>query len=624
MIKFYLILPRPLRLLIFAFWLINPYNIFSQENSESHPLDHALFVEELTNSENNAYQEVLKKYDAYIKEHPEDITARIEKCKFIQYAQYDEYEEYNPNQEYFDQTTSDLLKTYPNNPEVLIFHTTFSWGESLDQILSAAEEAITLKPNTWSNSQKSTIYHQISNRSFYNEDYQKARIYINKALNEKENQKRLFLKAKILAALDNKEDAAQALSKSIDSTNQVWELNQKANLFLKLEEYNNALLLFKQIQEKDSTYQNNSEMAKTLEGIQKFEAAREYLVKDTIREWGKEKSTLTLFLHDLKYQSGDRCIESYNAYREFGYSVDPLGIYRLQLFLANPLLPWKIRDILGILTLLIILIVIILLPSIWILPVYAIGHKWKIIQKFSHLKFTWGLKSFWWISIGYLIASFIAIMVEPEVIYSIFNWEQTTAEIIDEKLGKSMLIFIIVLSIFSFTSLSKKTMYQFLPNEWAIGKTILRPIGYFLIYKFVTGLYMRLGVSIFDVSINDLTTFSQVFLSSREDIQALIIYFGSTTGFLLIGILVPIYEELIFRGVILDSCRRYLTFNWANIFQAALFASIHDDLFLFPVFFAFGYIVGKMKYKSNSLLPGIIFHAINNMIAVMVMISRIG
>lgn len=624
MIKFLPLSSKANALYIVIVFLTIPSFLFSQKNTGNKNLEHQLFIEDLKNSESIAYNEIVKKYDDYLKLYPNDVSVQIEKCKFIQLAQYNEYDEINPNQASFDKLSKALFEKYPDHPKVLAFRVSLFWGEELEEVLTKCEKAIKSNPDSWDNSEKGKVYFRAASYNFNQDNFEEALGYINLALEADEDYGEEFLHAKILIELEYREEALSALEKTIDSTSTIWELNQKANLFLQLNDYENALSLYNKIHQKDSTYQNNAEIAKTLTGIKKYEAAREYLVKDTVKNWYKEKASLNLFLHDLEHQADSLCLQSYNAYRELGYSTDPLAIYRTKLFFAHPFLTWKGRDFIGLFTFLIVLIVLILIPSIWILPVYTIGHKWNIVDKFSHIDLTWGLKSFWWISAGYLIASFISLFAEPEEIYSLFNWQATEVEITGEKLGISVLIFIIVLSIFSFAALTKTTLYLFLPNKWTTWQTIKNAVGYFFIYKIILGFYIKIGGAIFDVSMSDLTTIPELFLSSREDINALFKCFGTGIGFLLIGILVPIYEELIFRGIILDSCKRYIYFNWANFLQAMLFAAIHGELFLFPAFFAFGYIAGVLRLMSGSILPGIIFHSINNMLAVLVILARGG
>jgi membrane protease YdiL (CAAX protease family) len=140
-------------------------------------------------------------------------------------------------------------------------------------------------------------------------------------------------------------------------------------------------------------------------------------------------------------------------------------------------------------------------------------------------------------------------------------------------------------------------------------------------FKVFSVIYIRIGVNLFDADLEALLNFGNLFMASRADIIALTTSYGSGVTLIVIGIIVPIYEEIVFRGVILKSCERYLNFKWANIFQAALFALIHENLFLFPIFFAFGIFTGLLVKKTGSLFGGILFHIINNLIAGVVIIA---
>lgn len=154
------------------------------------------------------------------------------------------------------------------------------------------------------------------------------------------------------------------------------------------------------------------------------------------------------------------------------------------------------------------------------------------------------------------------------------------------------------------TLFAKYIMYKVSPkillsNSWSIKKSILMGVGIFVVFRLVTGIYLYWGVK---NNWGDLATIPNILLASRQEIDAIINTSGKGISLLLIGLLVPIYEEIIFRGVILDSCQRYLNFNIANIVQALLFAVLHMSWLLLPVFFLFGILTGLMRKKADGLL----------------------
>ncbi len=601
------------------FVLLINYVVWGQNKAIDSLPSHQDFLKVLDNSDQKVYDDILQQYATHLAKHPDDLHTRIERCKFVQYAQYDDYEDYNPNQAYFDSLTNKLLHDYPTHPEVLVYHTSFSWGTQLDSLLANASDAIKAAPTAWSATQQGVIYYEMASNYYNDEKYRLAWQFIEKAIQYDPSYKTSLLYAKVLIHFKQHQKAIQCLAQKDICSSDIWELSQKARLLLDINAYSDALDTYQTITTIDPTYVNTAELAKTLEGVGEYASARTYFVKDTVRTWNKEQATLSLFLHDLAHQNQQYCVESYTAYRDHGYHTDPLAIYRLQLLFKHPLLEWKIRDVLGICTLLLIIGLLICIPSIWVLPIYFIGHKWNIIQKTTAKKWTWGLKSFWWISSGYLIASFAALLVAPLVLNSWITWTATNVEeITGSKLGQSTLLFIIVFAVWSFAVLSKKTIAVFFPKDWSLSKNILVAIKYFIVFKIISFLYIRIGGYYFGIEHKAITNCFTTLAASREDIIALVDTYGILSAYLLVGILVPIYEELIFRGVIFDATKRYIYARWAMVLQSFLFAIIHGDLFLCPVFFLFGILSGQLRKNSDSLLPGIIFHTVNNLLALLV------
>jgi membrane protease YdiL (CAAX protease family) len=91
---------------------------------------------------------------------------------------------------------------------------------------------------------------------------------------------------------------------------------------------------------------------------------------------------------------------------------------------------------------------------------------------------------------------------------------------------------------------------------------------------------------------------------------------GLPPTLLLVSILVPFYEEVAFRGVLLQSAGKYFPFWVAGGLQAAAFASLHEGWRSFPTYFAMGLILAWAARRTKGLLVPMLAHAVNNMIAV--------
>ena len=88
-------------------------------------------------------------------------------------------------------------------------------------------------------------------------------------------------------------------------------------------------------------------------------------------------------------------------------------------------------------------------------------------------------------------------------------------------------------------------------------------------------------------------------------------------GYLVVGLLAPVCEELVFRGAILRALLRWRAAgHWLAIaISALLFALIHVNPAQMPHAFVVGLLLGWLYYRTDSVVPGIVYHWINNSIA---------
>lgn len=95
-------------------------------------------------------------------------------------------------------------------------------------------------------------------------------------------------------------------------------------------------------------------------------------------------------------------------------------------------------------------------------------------------------------------------------------------------------------------------------------------------------------------------------------------------GYLAIGLLAPLSEEIVLRGAVLRSllskpliAGRSERFNaWTAIaISAVFFALIHFNPAQMPHAFLIGLLLGWMYWRTGSILPGVAYHWANNSIA---------
>ena len=87
-------------------------------------------------------------------------------------------------------------------------------------------------------------------------------------------------------------------------------------------------------------------------------------------------------------------------------------------------------------------------------------------------------------------------------------------------------------------------------------------------------------------------------------------------GYFVVGLLAPLAEELVFRGAVLRALLRWKSNPWVGIvISALLFALIHMNPVQMPHAFLVGLLLGWMYYRTDSIVPGVVFHWVNNTVA---------
>ena len=87
---------------------------------------------------------------------------------------------------------------------------------------------------------------------------------------------------------------------------------------------------------------------------------------------------------------------------------------------------------------------------------------------------------------------------------------------------------------------------------------------------------------------------------------------GDRWGYLAIGLLAPLAEEVVFRGAILKALLQKWSPVWAIVVSALFFAIGHFNPVQMPHAFVIGLLLGWMYWRTGSILPGVAYHWANN------------
>lgn len=155
---------------------------------------------------------------------------------------------------------------------------------------------------------------------------------------------------------------------------------------------------------------------------------------------------------------------------------------------------------------------------------------------------------------------------------------------------------------------------RFTPYSWA-SLGIRAPKGrWFRLFLSSTVLYVLLSAILMTLASLIFTGFNasemqEVGLSkpsSRIDL---------TLGFISLVILTPIIEEVIFRGIFFRGLKATIPAWAAVVISSALFAVAHGQWNVALDTFALGVFLAYLTYKTGSLLPAILLHALKNGLA---------
>src|SRR3712207_56432 len=89
-------------------------------------------------------------------------------------------------------------------------------------------------------------------------------------------------------------------------------------------------------------------------------------------------------------------------------------------------------------------------------------------------------------------------------------------------------------------------------------------------------------------------------------------------GYLALGVLVPFAEEMVFRGAVLRKLLQLFGDRWAWVaiaVSALLFGLMHQNVAQFVHASLIGVLLGWMYWRTGSIVPGVVFHWVNNTVA---------
>jgi len=578
----------------------------------SKPLTSEEYLHVLDGAKDSLYSKILQTFNSYIEVYPRDYMVQIERCRFIESAYYDLEEDYNPHENEAEECRENLIASFPGVPEVLLYKMDFVYGDSEIVFLKSLMEDYKADHEKWNGKGFWKVYSKFADYYDRNEKHGEAITYGEQAVAENDTLDLSILLAKNYIALKQNTKAIKVLSSHLDSSNVSWMLNEKGKLLLELGVPDKAIFAFHLAGKDTNSWMDEGSLAQAMIQNGLYAEARTYLVKDAVSDWNKAEKLRNLFNYDIKYSPADSAKATYRTLMNEGFWSDPLGIYRLRLFLHAPFLGWNGSDLLHLLLLLLAFLAAIIIPYLWILPIHYLSSRYKSKGvEFPSSEFRWGLRSFWMMCSLIIIVDLVAslLFIHDKLF---FGGDEDATVQVTKSLADFSVASLTGYMIVALLFLKKSDLGIFWGKVWPKQKSIFTGIGLAFLLWMGMGIYTSI-LKAFGISIR--AEGVSTILSIRDNITSINAFYHPLLGFLFVVILVPIYEEILFRGIFLGACQKYMSFILANLLQAAAFALMHFEWKLIPFFLAFGLMAGHYREKTQSLAPGISMHMTNNFIA---------
>ncbi len=219
------------------------------------------------------------------------------------------------------------------------------------------------------------------------------------------------------------------------------------------------------------------------------------------------------------------------------------------------------------------------------------------------------------IRVGFVMLTYILINMAGDFVYSFFVSNFLTgSQNANSQLFVDVIAFLLEIIIITFTLFFPFYLYM---KRLRVARSVVMPLKRPSISVAVIGIFIMLGIMVLGSFVGDLLTRLISELGFTFYNQSFL-YGGSAAyqimGFVKIVILPAIVEEIVFRGILMQSLRRHGD-GFALIVSAVFFAIFHTNPAQIPYAFISGIIIGYFVLRTGSVTTGIVIHFTSNAMA---------
>jgi membrane protease YdiL (CAAX protease family) len=571
------------------------------------PGTHKRFAERVNHGQTSIYAEILAAYDARLAKYPDDVSSHIERCRFIETFAYSE-------DMIIESAAADLescqgwLRQGPHaeHVDVILYGVEGVWEE--DEI--KAVQALIPKSQDWTREQQAVLFELLSDK-FRWSDSELASRYAMQAVSLNPGSRVLITAVERWIQLGAKDKARRLLT---DAPERTWEhvsRSSAAKLLIDIGYTKAAGAMLRA--EQNAASGGNILLARILSDTGEIEAARETYRAVVGNEYVPYESRVEYFEFERKHGGRDEAVAAYAQLRDQGFGADILSRERLSLFASHPGAPWQWREAWGFLLLIGLLLLFAASPAVVVAPVHYRGLARRVAGLApDRPQPLWTLKDAWYALAVFWIGGVVTLYVfQAGYLEMMLPWtKRVEASATDLVLGRQLLWSTLLTALLVVPLLIGRPFKTLLLGRWSIARSLLVGIGLAIALRLVAGI-IGLGLQSLGVLGTD----------TVRAMQGAHQLYGVGGLLLLVAVAVPFVEELLIRGVLLEACRGQVTFMFATVMQAAVFALLHESWSHMPALFVFGLVAGWLAKRSEGLLAPIAMHASFNLTAALAILG---
>lgn len=560
-----------------------------------------------------SYVHALADHDAAIAANPGNVALEIQRCQISDAFVYATEYYVEGAAEDASACYDSLLQRYPGVLAVEIAGLTELGGE---EARSAAMQLHDSNLWTWNASQHAELHEFIVSQYYFDEEPDERARHCLEALQADRRANCRITAAEYFIAEGQAEKAVAVLNSPLDPHFDSYYILQKVALLSELGAADEVRAQYQLIDFESVDDYQYVELATQLAEVGLKYEAMAALNQVGTDYWDAEQFARAKFAVSLAIGDYDAALMNYNLMRDLGIHTDPFLRTRFELASYDSGLSWQARDFLAIFPIIGVTLLVALLA--WVIP--ALVHYRGLARKTRAyapglLAGPWRLRHAWYALFCIAFGSALTLFIfEYDVLISEFipnsfdvaDWSQV--DLVRLLIAESFIMPLLLIPLL----LGREQLQQFWTRHWSIARCVgIAFAGAVLLriaYLIPVYLWAKFGGA------------GQA-MTTEETIGAMYAQHGPLATYLLVALLTPLVEEFIFRGVLLQGFAQHITFRWANILQALIFASLHDNLPALPLLFAFGLVAGILTRKAGGLLPAIVLHVFFNITAIIAISS---